>query len=93
MSIVKAAPDFARQNYVDTPAEILAAGPGVVIDDLQGNQFQTNIQFRGFKSSPVNGVPQGLAGLQDGVRIDESFQRHRKLRFPAARSPLTTWRW
>ena len=66
--------DFARQNYVDTPADILEQRvPGVIISDLQGNEFQTNIQYRGFDSSPVNGVPQGLAVYQDGVRINESF--------------------
>ncbi|MBS0251927.1 MAG: TonB-dependent receptor [Proteobacteria bacterium] len=47
--------------------------PGLIVNDLQGNQFQTNIQFRGFEASPVNGVPQGLAVYQNGVRINESF--------------------
>ncbi|MFA5958644.1 TonB-dependent receptor domain-containing protein [Hyphomicrobium sp.] len=47
--------------------------PGLILDDLQGNQFQTSIQFRGFEASPVNGVPQGLAVYQNGVRINESF--------------------
>ena len=73
VSIVNSS-DFARENYVDTPNEILQQRvPGIIVDDLQGNQFQTNIQFRGFESSPVNGVPQGLAVYQDGVRINESF--------------------
>jgi outer membrane receptor protein involved in Fe transport len=73
VSIVNSS-DFARENYVDTPAEILQQRvPGIIVDDLQGNQFQTNIQFRGFESSPVNGVPQGLAVYQNGVRINESF--------------------
>src|SRR4029078_2279184 len=31
------------------------------------------LQFRGFDSSPVNGVPQGLAVYQNGVRINQSF--------------------
>ncbi|MBS0232134.1 MAG: TonB-dependent receptor, partial [Proteobacteria bacterium] len=47
--------------------------PGVVVDDLQGNSFQTGIQYRGFEASPVNGLPQGLAVYQNGVRINESF--------------------
>lgn len=47
--------------------------PGLIVNDLQGNQFQTNIQFRGFEASPVNGVAQGLAVYQNGVRINESF--------------------
>ena len=47
--------------------------PGVILGDAQGNVFQRNLQYRGFKSSPVNGVPQGLAVYQNGVRINESF--------------------
>jgi outer membrane receptor protein involved in Fe transport len=47
--------------------------PGVVVDDLQGNSFQTGVQYRGFEASPVNGLPQGLAVYQNGVRINEAF--------------------
>ncbi len=66
--------DFARVNYTDTIQDVLAQRvPSVIISDLQGNEFQTNIQFRGFEASPVNGVPQGLAVYQNGVRINESF--------------------
>ncbi len=38
--------------------------PGAIINDINGNQFQTNVEFRGFSSSPVEGVPQGLAVYQ-----------------------------
>ena len=66
--------DFAREGYVDTFQDILQQRvPGVIIDDLQGNEFQTNIQYRGFEASPVPGVPQGLAVYQNGVRINEAF--------------------
>lgn len=66
--------DFAREGYVDTFQEVLRQRvPGVIISDLQGNEFQTNIQYRGFEASPVPGVPQGLAVYQNGVRINEAF--------------------
>jgi iron complex outermembrane recepter protein len=66
--------DFAREGYTDTFQDILQQRvPGVIIGDLQGNEFQTNIQYRGFEASPVNGVPQGLAVYQNGVRINEAF--------------------
>ncbi|MBM3543288.1 MAG: TonB-dependent receptor [Alphaproteobacteria bacterium] len=66
--------DFAREGYVDTFQEILRQRvPGVIISDLQGNEFQTNIQYRGFEASPVPGVPQGLAVYQNGVRVNEAF--------------------
>ncbi len=47
--------------------------PGAIVNDVNGNQFQTNIEFRGFTASPVEGVPQGLAVYQNGVRINEVF--------------------
>ena len=47
--------------------------PGAIINDVNGNSFQTNIEFRGFTASPVEGVPQGLAVYQNGVRINEVF--------------------
>ena len=60
MSIIDGS-DFARENYVDTPADILEQRvPGVIISDLQGNEFQTNVHYRGFDLSPVNGVPRDL---------------------------------
>jgi len=47
--------------------------PGAIINDVNGNTFQTNIEFRGFTASPVEGTPQGLAVYQNGVRINEVF--------------------
>ena len=47
--------------------------PGVTLNDLQGSGFQTDIQYRGFSASPVDGVAQGLAIYQNGVRINEAF--------------------
>src|ERR1700682_34534 len=35
--------------------------PGVVVNEVSGNPFQPNVQFRGFVASPVAGAPQGLA--------------------------------
>ena len=66
--------DFGRQFNIDSPEDILQQRvPGVIVDDLQGNSFQTDVSFRGFEASPVNGVPQGLAVYQNGVRINEAF--------------------
>ncbi len=47
--------------------------PGVIISDVNGNPFATDIQYRGFTASPVEGTPQGLAIYQNGVRINEVF--------------------
>lgn len=47
--------------------------PGIIVSDLQGSSFQTDVQYRGFSASPVNGSPQGIAVYQNGVRINEVF--------------------
>jgi outer membrane receptor protein involved in Fe transport len=47
--------------------------PGVIVNDVAGNPFQPDVQFRGFVASPVAGTPQGLAVYQNGVRINEAF--------------------
>jgi outer membrane receptor protein involved in Fe transport len=47
--------------------------PGISINEVAGNPFQPNVQFRGFTASPVSGTPQGLAVYQNGVRINEAF--------------------
>jgi outer membrane receptor protein involved in Fe transport len=47
--------------------------PSIVVNEVAGNPFQANVQFRGFVASPVSGTPQGLAVYQNGVRINEAF--------------------
>src|SRR5450759_3799495 len=47
--------------------------PGLVVNEVAGNPFQPDVQFRGFVASPVAGTPQGLAVYQNGVRINEAF--------------------
>jgi iron complex outermembrane receptor protein len=47
--------------------------PGVSLSDQSGNQFQRNLDYRGFTASPVPGTPQGIAVYQNGSRINEAF--------------------
>jgi outer membrane receptor protein involved in Fe transport len=47
--------------------------PSIVVNEVAGNPFQPNVQFRGFVASPIEGTPQGLAVYQNGVRINEAF--------------------
>jgi outer membrane receptor protein involved in Fe transport len=46
---------------------------GVNVNEIQGNPFQADVNFRGFSASPLLGTPQGLSVYQDGVRINEPF--------------------
>ena len=65
--------DLAHSNTPVIEDALQSHVPGIIVTDLQGNEFQKDVQFRGFESSPLNGVPQGLAVYQNGVRINESF--------------------
>jgi iron complex outermembrane receptor protein len=47
--------------------------PGLALGDQTGNEFQRDINYRGFTASPVIGTPQGLAVYQNGVRVNEVF--------------------
>ena len=47
--------------------------PFVSLSDQSGNQFQRNLDYRGFTASPVPGTPQGIAVYQNGNRINEAF--------------------
>src|SRR3979409_1363815 len=58
------------QNIADALQKYV---PGIVVNEVTGNPFQPNVEFRGFVASPVAGTPQGLAVYQNGVRINEAF--------------------
>jgi iron complex outermembrane receptor protein len=47
--------------------------PGLNLSDSQGSAGRVDVTYRGFTASPVQGVPQGLAVYQNGVRINEAF--------------------
>jgi iron complex outermembrane recepter protein len=65
--------DVDRVKAVSAPELLQTTVPGAIISDAQGNSYQRDLQYRGFEASPVNGVAQGLAVYQNGVRINESF--------------------
>src|SRR5262249_12400941 len=68
-----AASDFdtaKTPNLLDAMARGL---PGVTLGDQTGNEFQRDVDYRGFIASPVIGTPQGLAVYQNGVRVNEVF--------------------
>src|SRR5215470_990264 len=67
------AEDFSRTyspNVVETLAQRI---PGVSTNNVQGNEFATDLRYRGFAASPVQGTPQGLAVYMQGIRVNEAF--------------------
>ena len=45
----------------------------VHINEMQGNPFQPDVNFRGFTASPLLGTAQGLSVYLDGVRLNQPF--------------------
>jgi iron complex outermembrane recepter protein len=65
--------DF-NHDYTPTFLDAVNRGlPGVTLGDQTGNPFQRDLDYRGFKASPVQGTPQGIAVYQNGVRVNESW--------------------
>jgi len=64
---------FEYSKSPDLLQSLAQSLPGVSLGDQTGNQFQLDINYRGFTVGPVIGTPQGLAVYQNGVRINEVF--------------------
>ena len=47
--------------------------PAVTVNEIQGNPFQMDLNYRGFTASPLLGTAQGLSIYVDGVRVNEPF--------------------
>jgi len=65
--------DLDRNRSLNVTDTLQQRVPGIIINEVAGNPFQPDVQFRGFVASPVSGTPQGLAVYQNGVRINEAF--------------------
>ncbi len=46
---------------------------GVFINEMSGNPFQPDVNFRGYTASPLLGTPAGLSVYVDGVRQNQPF--------------------
>jgi outer membrane receptor protein involved in Fe transport len=46
---------------------------GVFVNELQGNPFQPDVNFRGYTASPLLGTPAGISVYVDGVRQNQPF--------------------
>jgi iron complex outermembrane receptor protein len=67
------AEDFSRVYSPNVTQTLDQRIPGVFISDAQGNEFTSDLRYRGFTASPLQGTPQGLAVYMQGVRINEAF--------------------
>jgi outer membrane receptor protein involved in Fe transport len=46
---------------------------GAYVNEIQGNPFQPDVNYRGYTASPLLGTPQGLSVYLDGVRLNQPF--------------------
>ncbi|MGH9142680.1 MAG: TonB-dependent receptor [Vicinamibacterales bacterium] len=46
---------------------------GIFVNEMQGNPFQPDLNYRGYTASPLLGTPQGLSVYMDGVRLNQPF--------------------
>jgi outer membrane receptor protein involved in Fe transport len=46
---------------------------GVHVNEIQGNPFQSDLNYRGYTASPLLGTPQGMSIYMDGVRLNQPF--------------------
>src|SRR5262249_32318305 len=45
----------------------------VYVNEIQGNPYQPDVNYRGYTASPLLGTPQGLSVFMDGVRLNQPF--------------------
>jgi hypothetical protein len=64
---------LGRQRTMGVAEFLEQNANSVVVNSPSGNDFQSDLSFRGFTASPLLGTPQGLSVFQDGVRINEAF--------------------
>jgi outer membrane receptor protein involved in Fe transport len=62
-----------EQESLNLPEFMVRQLPSVNINEVQGNPFQQDVNYRGFTASPLLGTAQGLSVYLDGVRINEPF--------------------
>jgi len=67
------AEDFSRVYSPNVTQTLDQRVPGVFISDAQGNEFTSDLRYRGFTASPLQGTPQGLAVYMQGIRVNEAF--------------------
>ncbi|MBV9568985.1 MAG: TonB-dependent receptor [Hyphomicrobiales bacterium] len=67
------AADIAKTNGATVANALDRQLSSVSVNSVSGNEYQPDVNYRGFDASPVTGTPQGLAVYQNGVRINEAF--------------------
>jgi outer membrane receptor protein involved in Fe transport len=65
--------DIVKSGALDLPAFMSRRMKGVYLNEMQGNPFQADLNYRGYTASPLLGTPQGISVYLDGVRQNQPF--------------------
>ena len=65
--------DLDASNALDLSEFLSRRLRGVHLNEIQGNPYQADLNYRGYTASPLLGTPQGLSVYFDGVRINQPF--------------------
>jgi outer membrane receptor protein involved in Fe transport len=67
------AADVANSGAIDLSDFMNRRLNGVYLNEMQGNPFQPDVNFRGYTASPLLGTPEGISVYVDGVRQNQPF--------------------
>jgi outer membrane receptor protein involved in Fe transport len=67
------AADVANSGALDLADFMNRRLNGVYLNEMQGNPFQPDVNFRGYTASPLLGTPEGISVYVDGVRQNQPF--------------------
>ena len=65
--------DLDAAGALDLPDFLNRRLNGVYVNEVQGNPFQPDVNYRGYTASPLLGTPPGLSIFMDGVRLNQPF--------------------
>ncbi len=65
--------EIAASGAIDLTDFLNRRLTSVFINEIQGNPFQPDVNYRGYTASPLLGTPQGLSVYMDGVRLNQPF--------------------
>lgn len=67
------AQDVENSGALNLPDFLNRRLGSVHLNEIQGNPYQVDLNFRGYTASPLLGTPQGLSVYMDGVRLNQPF--------------------
>jgi len=67
------AASLARSQAADLSSFMNRRLGSVYLNEVQGNPFQPDVNFRGYTASPLLGTQQGLSVYLDGMRLNQPF--------------------